>query len=129
MKENADDFEFVHKIIETGAVEKLKLEQCKVYLRKNGLRLTGNKSTHIQRIKEHLHEGEKKYPVSSFVLNCKGDACTGDVVTFEQNIEVLWSKGEKPLPPLHPLLIEGRNLYCMETLRQGHDGRSEKEPV
>ncbi|KAK9228903.1 hypothetical protein WN944_021860 [Citrus x changshan-huyou] len=33
-------------------------------------------------------------------------------------IEVLWSKGEKPLPPLHPLLIKGRNLYHLKTLRQ-----------
>lgn len=33
-------------------------------------------------------------------------------------IEVLWSKGEKPLPPLHPLLIKGRNLYRLKTLRQ-----------
>ena len=33
-------------------------------------------------------------------------------------IEVLWSKGEKPLPPLRPLLIKGRNLYKLNTLRQ-----------
>ncbi|KDO39177.1 hypothetical protein CISIN_1g0392731mg, partial [Citrus sinensis] len=33
-------------------------------------------------------------------------------------IEVLWSKGEKPLPPLRPLLIKGRNLYRLKTLRQ-----------
>jgi hypothetical protein len=36
-----------------GQLEKLKVDQCKVYLRKNGLRLTGNKDTLIQRIKEH----------------------------------------------------------------------------
>ncbi|KAK0586560.1 hypothetical protein LWI29_008892 [Acer saccharum] len=174
MKENVNDFELVYKIIENGEVEKLKLEQCKVYLRKNGLRLTGIKSTLIQRIKEHLQisngEGEKKYPVSSFVLNCKGDACTGDVVMFEQNvyemfniasrsasgppcgkrivagrivkesygaakqqhtftIEVLWSKGEKPLPPLHPLLIKGRNLYRLETRRQRWEDEGERRKV
>ncbi|PKI69625.1 hypothetical protein CRG98_009980 [Punica granatum] len=33
-------------------------------------------------------------------------------------IEVLWSKGEKPLPPLHPLFIKGRNLYRFNTMRQ-----------
>ena len=37
---------------------------------------------------------------------------------FLSQIEVLWSKGEKPLPPLHPLLIKGRNLYRMKTMRQ-----------
>ncbi|KAK3220569.1 hypothetical protein Dsin_014539 [Dipteronia sinensis] len=174
MKEHVNDFELVHKIIESGEVEKLKVEQCKVYLRKNGLRLTGNKSTLIQRIKDHSQisngEGEKKYPVSSFVWNCKGDACMGDVVMFEQNvyemfniasrsasgppcgkrivagrivkesygaakqqhtftIEVLWSKGEKPLPPLHPLLIKGRNLYRLETRRQRWEDEGERRKV
>lgn len=37
---------------------------------------------------------------------------------YSNQIEVLWSKGEKPLPPLHPLLIKGRNLYRLKTLRQ-----------
>ncbi|KAJ4839584.1 hypothetical protein Tsubulata_020222 [Turnera subulata] len=164
-------FEEVQRMIQAGKLEKLKLEQCKVYLRKHGLRLTGNKDTLIQRIKEHQEVlnggGEKKYPVSSFVVNCKGDACTGDVVMFEQNvyemysivsrsasapscgtrtvagrivkesygaakqqhtftIEVLWSKGEKPLPPLHPLLIKGRNLYRLKTLRQRWEDEGER---
>ncbi|ONI15312.1 hypothetical protein PRUPE_3G037000 [Prunus persica] len=167
-------FEMVQKIIEARQIEKLKVEQCKLYLRKNGLRLTGNKDTLIQRIKEHLEilngGGEKKYPASSFVLNCKGDACTSDVVMFEQNvyeifdiasrsgrgppcgtrivagrivkesygaakqqhtftIEVLWSKGKKPLPPLHPLLIKGRNLYRLKTLRQRWEDEGERQKV
>ncbi|KAK4479189.1 hypothetical protein RD792_014700 [Penstemon davidsonii] len=115
-------------------------------------------------------DGEKKYPASSFVLNCKGDACTGDVVIFEQNvyemfniasrsangppcgtrvvagrivkesygaakqqhtftIEVLWSKGEKPLPPLHPLLIKGRNLYRLKTMRQKWQDEGERYKI
>lgn len=37
---------------------------------------------------------------------------------YSDQIEVLWSKGVKPLPPLHPLLIKGRNLYRLKTLRQ-----------
>lgn len=37
---------------------------------------------------------------------------------YSNQIEVLWSKGVKPLPPLHPLLIKGRNLYRLKTLRQ-----------
>ncbi|ESR39980.1 hypothetical protein CICLE_v10025792mg [Citrus x clementina] len=158
-------------LVAAGQQEKLKVEQCKVYLRNNGLRLTGNKPTLIQRIKEHLEisngGGERRYPISSFVLDCKGDACTGDVVMIEQNvykmfniaacsesgppcgkrivagrivkesygaakqqhtftIEVLWSKGEKPLPPLRPLLIKGRNLYRLKTLRQRHKVLMEK---
>jgi hypothetical protein len=36
-----------------GLLEKLKVDECKIYLKKNGLRLTGNKDTLIQRIKEH----------------------------------------------------------------------------
>ncbi|KAL0354446.1 UNVERIFIED_CONTAM: Zinc finger CCCH domain-containing protein 62 [Sesamum radiatum] len=115
-------------------------------------------------------DGERKYPASSFVLNCKGDACMGDIVMFEQNvyeafniasrsangppcgtrvvagrivkesygaakqqhtftIEVLWSKGEKPLPPLHPLLIKGRNLYRLKTMRQKWEDEGERQNI
>ncbi|XP_016485609.1 uncharacterized protein LOC107806010 [Nicotiana tabacum] len=167
-------YETVQKIIKAGQIKKFKVEQCKIYLRKHGLRLTGSKDVLIQRIKEHTDivdgRGEKKYPPSSFVLNCKGDACTGDVVMFEQNVyemfsiasrsatgppcgtrivagrivkesygakkqqhtftvEVLWSKGEKPLPPLHPLLIKGRNLYRLKTLRQKWDDEAERQEI
>ncbi|KAJ8441151.1 hypothetical protein Cgig2_006980 [Carnegiea gigantea] len=89
-KEDMKNFEQLQKLIDAGQVEKLKVEQCKVYLRKHGLRLTGKKDILIQRIKEHVKilngEGEKKYPPSSFVLNCKGDACMGDIVMFEQTV-------------------------------------------
>ncbi|KAI7726819.1 hypothetical protein M8C21_019516, partial [Ambrosia artemisiifolia] len=167
-------YETVEKMIEGGEVEKLKVEQCKLYLRRHGLRLTGNKDILIYRIKEHLSimngEGEHKYPASTFVINCKGDACTGDIVMFEQNvyemfnvasrsatgppcgqrtvagiivkesygaakqqhtftIEVLWSKGTKPLPPLHPLLIKGRNLYRLKTMRQRWKDESERQKI
>ncbi|XP_014516081.1 zinc finger CCCH domain-containing protein 62 [Vigna radiata var. radiata] len=170
---DGENFGKVQKLIEEGLLEKLKVDECKLYLRKNGLRLTGNKDTLIERIREHLeilNGGEKKYPPSSFVLNCKGDACTGDVVLFEQNvyemfniasrsasgqpcgkrivagrivkesygaakqqhtftIEVLWSKGEKPLPPLYPLLIKGRNLYRLKTLRQKWEDEAERKKI
>lgn len=167
-------YEIVQKIIEVGQVDKLKVEQCKLYLRKHGLRLTGKKDILIHRIKEHISivngEGEHKYPASSFVMNCKGDACTGDIVMFEQNVyemfsiasrsatgppcgtrvvagrivkesygaakqqhtftvEVLWSKGVKPLPPLHPLLIKGRNLYRLTTMRQKWEDESERQKI
>ncbi|KAG1366412.1 putative zinc finger CCCH domain-containing protein 62 [Cocos nucifera] len=69
-------FEMVENLIKDGQLEKLKVYQCKVYLRKYGLRLTGNKDVSLERIREHLEVkdggGEKKYPISSFVLNCKG---------------------------------------------------------
>ncbi|KAK9102394.1 hypothetical protein Sjap_019648 [Stephania japonica] len=170
-------FEKVEEIVNAGGLERLTVDQCKVYLRKHGLRLTGKKEILVERIKEHISiidgRGEEKYPIANFVLNCKGDACNGDVVLFEQKvyemyaessksglidflsynpasrsstappigtrmvagrivkesygaakqqhtftIEVLWSKGMKPLPPLHPLLIKGRNLYRLKTMRQ-----------
>ncbi|CAN1169095.1 Zinc finger CCCH domain-containing protein 62 [Linum perenne] len=167
-------FKIADNMIKAGQVEKLKIDQCKAYLRKHGLRLTGCKATLIQRIKEHQEildgKGEEKYPLSSFVINCKGDACTNDIVLFEQNvydmysivsrsasgppcgkrivagrivkesygaakqqhtftIEVLWSKGEKPHPPLHPLLIKGRNLYRLKTLRQRWPDEQERSRV
>ncbi|KAG0451683.1 hypothetical protein HPP92_026039 [Vanilla planifolia] len=162
-KEEGKCFEKVQQLVKGGDFEKLKLDQCKMYLRKHGLRLTGNKSVLIARIREHQEIidgcGLKKYPPESFVLNCKGDSCVGDVVIFEQNvyemfsiasrsatgpscgtrtiagrivkesygvakqqhtftIEVLWSEGVKPLPPLYQLLIKGRNLYRIKTMRQ-----------
>ncbi|PWA45562.1 SAP domain-containing protein [Artemisia annua] len=59
----------------SGQVEKLKVEQCKLYLRKHGLRLTDKKDV-LGRIKEHISivngEGELKYRASSFVMNFKG---------------------------------------------------------
>ncbi|TYJ13588.1 hypothetical protein E1A91_A10G061900v1 [Gossypium mustelinum] len=172
-------YENVQNIIKDGRLEKVKVDECKVYLRRNGLRLSGNKDVLIQRIKEHLEisngGGEKQYPLSSFVVNCTGDACTGDVVMFEQNvyemfniasqsasgppcgtrivvgrivkesygsakqqhtftIEVLWSKGEKPLSPLHPLLIKARwkdegerQKVLVEKHSRGSLARSDRE--
>ncbi|KAG8380191.1 hypothetical protein BUALT_Bualt07G0167800 [Buddleja alternifolia] len=173
-EQDQKSYETIQKIIKDSRVEKLKVDQCKIYLRKHGLRLSGNKETLIQRIKEHINivngGGEEKYPASSFVFNCKGDACTGDTVMFEQNvyemfniasrsangppcgtrvvagrivkesygaakqqhtftIEVLWSKGEKPLPPLHPLLIKGRNLYRLKTMRQKWEDEGERQKI
>ncbi|XP_071901291.1 uncharacterized protein [Coffea arabica] len=167
-------YETIQKVVGAGQLEKLKVDQCKVYLRKHGLRLTGNKETLIQRIREHLDilngGGEKKYPASSFLVNCKGDACTGDIILFKQTvygmfniasrsasgppcgtrlvagrivkesygaakqqhtftIEVLWSKGEKSLPPLHPLLIKGRNLYRLTTMRQMWEDEEERKRI
>lgn len=37
-----------------GPLDKLKVDQCKIYLRKHGLRLTGKKDILVHRINEHL---------------------------------------------------------------------------
>ncbi|EPS62410.1 hypothetical protein M569_12381 [Genlisea aurea] len=173
-EEDQNTFERVQRIIQVGEIERLKLEECKLYLRKHGLRLSGRKEMLIQRIKEHINiinvGGDKIYPISSFVINCKGDACTGDVVMFQQDvyeafnvayrgasapscgrrvtagrivkdsygsekqqhtftIEVLWSKGEKALDPLRLLLIKGRNLYRLKTMRQRWKNEEERKKI
>ncbi|XP_076945785.1 uncharacterized protein LOC143616989 [Bidens hawaiensis] len=64
--------------------------ECKMYLLKHGMRVSGTKEECIQRIKEHERlkdvGGESLYPRSSFSINCTGDACRGDVVLFKQNL-------------------------------------------
>lgn len=40
--------------IEGGDLNGLRLDECKAYLRKHGLRITGSKSVCIQRIHEHM---------------------------------------------------------------------------
>lgn len=157
-----------------GDLHGLRLEEIKAYLRKHGLRITGTKSVCIQRIQEHMKikdgGGQRLYPKSSFVINCRGDVCTGDIVLFSQKVfekydlasrggaqtpigkrtiagrvvkdsygaakqqhtftvEILWSTGVKPLPPLYPLLIKGRNLYRMHTSRQRWPHEAEREKV
>ncbi|KAL7101313.1 hypothetical protein ACP275_08G047200 [Erythranthe tilingii] len=71
-------------------LQELKLVECKAYLRRHGLRLTGTKGECIGRIKEHWRlkdgSGETFYPRSSFIINCTGDVCMGDVVLFKQKV-------------------------------------------
>ncbi|XP_077213079.1 SAP domain-containing protein isoform X2 [Tasmannia lanceolata] len=81
---------FLYYFVGGRDLDTLKLEECKAYLRKYGLRLTGTKSICIQRIQEHwrIKDGnaENLYPRSSFVINCTGDVCTGDIVLFTQRV-------------------------------------------
>ncbi|KAK8941317.1 Zinc finger CCCH domain-containing protein 62 [Platanthera zijinensis] len=150
-------------------LDALKLEECKAYLRKHELMISGTKAECIQRILEHWRlkdgNGDRLYPKSTFTINCTGDVCKGDVVMFKQRVyekfdkmsrsgkvlgkrtvvgrvvkesygvakqqhtftvEVLWSKGVKPLPPLYPLLVKGRNLYRFRTFRQGWHNEAER---
>ncbi|XP_050204639.1 zinc finger CCCH domain-containing protein 62 isoform X2 [Mercurialis annua] len=71
-------------------LEALSLQDYKAYLRKHGLRLAGTKSVCLSRVKDHWRikdgNGESLYPRSSFVINCTGDVCNGDVVLFTQKV-------------------------------------------
>ncbi|KAJ0234362.1 SAP domain-containing protein [Hirschfeldia incana] len=158
-----DDDDKVTRLLTAGSDLKkyLNAEECKTYLRKHGLRLSGTKAVFIERILQHCRikdgSGQALYPKSSFAINCKGDVCKGDTVLFTQKvhhkyekmkrsgkimgrrtvagqvvkesygsskqqhtftIEVLWCEGIQKLPPLYPLLVKGRNLYRLMTLRQ-----------
>ncbi|XP_020257494.1 zinc finger CCCH domain-containing protein 62-like isoform X2 [Asparagus officinalis] len=77
----------------------LKLEECRAYLRKHELRITGTKETSITRILEHWRikdgNGVKLYPESTFVINCTGDVCRGDIVKFKQRVYEKFNKVKK----------------------------------
>ncbi|XP_022158231.1 zinc finger CCCH domain-containing protein 62 [Momordica charantia] len=81
---------------ENKNLDSLTLKDCKAYLRENGLRIAGTKSVCIQRIREHWRmkdeNGEAQYPRSSFVVNCTGDVCRGDVVLFTQKVYAKFDK-------------------------------------
>ncbi|PIN18243.1 Ubiquitinyl hydrolase 1 [Handroanthus impetiginosus] len=104
-------------------IQELKLVECKAYLRRHGLRLSGTKEECIERIKEHwrLKDGnveafyprssfiidctgdvcrgdvvfEAFYPRSSFIIDCTGDVCRGDVVLFNQKVYQTWNRFDK----------------------------------
>ncbi|KAL0343651.1 UNVERIFIED_CONTAM: Zinc finger CCCH domain-containing protein 62 [Sesamum angustifolium] len=81
----------VIQFIRVGSdLQELKLVECKTYLRKHSLRVSGSKEECIERIKEHWRlkegNGEAFYPRSSFTIDCTGDVCKGDVVLFNQKV-------------------------------------------
>ncbi|XP_011099191.1 zinc finger CCCH domain-containing protein 62 isoform X2 [Sesamum indicum] len=81
----------VIQFIRGGSVlQELKLVECKAYLRKHSLRVSGSIEECIERIKEHWRlkegNGEAFYPRSSFTIDCTGDVCKGDVVLFYQKV-------------------------------------------
>ncbi|XP_057969068.1 zinc finger CCCH domain-containing protein 62 isoform X2 [Malania oleifera] len=92
--EDLDDESLSNTVIrllrEKSDLQTLNLQACKAYLQKFGLRLTGTKAVCLQRIKEHWRikdgNGEAHYPRSSFVINCTGDVCKGDIVLFKQKV-------------------------------------------
>ncbi|TKY70549.1 Zinc finger CCCH domain-containing protein 62 [Spatholobus suberectus] len=89
-----DDSSLSDKVVallrEGNDIESLKLNECKAYLRKHGLRIAGNREVCVARIKEHWRlkhgSGYTLYPRSSFTINCTGDVCMGDVVLFRQKV-------------------------------------------
>ncbi|WCJ31091.1 SAP domain-containing protein [Euphorbia peplus] len=97
--DNADEASSKHVISllrEGKDLEALSLKECKAYIRKHRLRLAGSKDVCIHRIKEHWRindgNGESFYPRSSFVINCTGDVCKGDVVLFRQKVYAKFDK-------------------------------------
>ncbi|XP_009380239.2 zinc finger CCCH domain-containing protein 62 [Musa acuminata AAA Group] len=110
------DEERCNKVIDLlkrkGSLDTLKLEDCKSYLRKHGLRLSGTRSTCIKRILEHYRlkdgNGEKLYPRSSFVINCTGDVCKGDVVLFRQRVYDKFDKVSRTANIIGKRIIAGR---------------------
>ncbi|KAK9285298.1 hypothetical protein L1049_024489 [Liquidambar formosana] len=93
-------------------LQALNLTECKAYLRKHDLRITGTKAVCIQRIKEHwrIKDGncEALYPRSSFVINCTGDVCKGDVVLFTQKVYEKFDKVTRSGRILGKRTIAGR---------------------
>ncbi|KAL9267528.1 Zinc finger CCCH domain-containing protein [Drosera capensis] len=81
-----------------STLQELTLNECKTYLRRNGLGISGTKDECIWRIREHWRlkdgNGEAFYPRSSFTINCTGDVCRGDIVLFTQTV---YDKFEKML--------------------------------
>ncbi|KAF4401878.1 hypothetical protein G4B88_017390, partial [Cannabis sativa] len=97
---------------EHDGLKSLKLNDCKAYLRKHGLRVAGTKSVCIQRIKEYCRlmdgNGEALYPSSSFDINCTGDVCKGDVVLFTQKVYERFDKVTRHGKVLGKRTVAGR---------------------
>ncbi|XP_028764137.1 zinc finger CCCH domain-containing protein 62-like isoform X2 [Neltuma alba] len=103
--ENSDDSDDeslsnkVFALFQGSDLKYLKFKECKAYLRKNGLRLAGNRDVCIERIREHWRikdgRGYTLYPRSSFIIDCTGDVCKGDVVLFRQMVYEKFDKVSK----------------------------------
>ncbi|XP_042432159.1 zinc finger CCCH domain-containing protein 62-like isoform X1 [Zingiber officinale] len=114
--EKPNDDERCRKVVQLltskESLDALKVEECKSYLRKYGLRISGNKTTCINRILEHwrLKDGNSEilYPQSSFVINCTGDVCKGDVVLFRQRVYDKFDKVRRRANEIGKRTIAGR---------------------
>lgn len=89
-----DDDSLVNQVVQflqgRRDFQDLSLKACKAYLRRHGLRLSGNKEECARRVQDHWRikdgKAEDLYPRSSFVINCTGDVCKGDIVLFKQKV-------------------------------------------
>ncbi|XP_004288056.1 PREDICTED: uncharacterized protein LOC101300563 [Fragaria vesca subsp. vesca] len=115
-EDHSDDESLCNKVMrflkEGKDLECLSLKECKAYLRKHGLRISGTKLICIQRIEEHQRlkdgNGEALYPRSSFVINCTGDVCKGDVVLFTQKVYQKFDKMKRHGRSLGKRVVAGR---------------------
>ncbi|KAM5576476.1 zinc finger CCCH domain-containing protein 62 [Rosa sericea] len=115
-EEEVDDESLSNKVIrflkEGSDLDSLNLKECKAYLRKHRLRISGTKMICIQRIEEHQRlkdgNGEALYPRSSFVINCTGDVCKGDVVLFTQKVHQKFDKMTRHGRVLGKRVVAGR---------------------
>ncbi|KAK0603717.1 hypothetical protein LWI29_007870 [Acer saccharum] len=100
---------------ERGNLGALNVQECKAYLRKHGLRVSGSKAVCIQRIEEHWRirdgNGEALYPTSSFVFNCTGDVCQDDVVLFTQKVYEKFDKVTRHGRVLGRRTVAGRVVH------------------
>ncbi|KAI9164944.1 hypothetical protein LWI28_004776 [Acer negundo] len=100
---------------ERGDLGALNVQECKAYLRKHGLRVSGSKAVCIQRIEEHWRirdgNGEALYPKSSFVVNCTGDVCRDDVVLFTQKVYEKFDKVTRHGRVLGRRTVAGRVVH------------------
>ncbi|KAG0503584.1 hypothetical protein HPP92_003656 [Vanilla planifolia] len=102
----------VNLLQRNNKLDTLKLEECKAYLRKHELMISGTKTTCIMRILEHWRlkdgNGERLYPKQTFVINCTGDVCKGDVVMFKQRVYEKFDKVSRSGKILGKRTIAGR---------------------
>ncbi|GAV72481.1 SAP domain-containing protein [Cephalotus follicularis] len=112
-----DDDEFrccdrVIGLLKGGDLGDVNVKECKAYLRHHGLRVQGTKVVCIQRIMEHWRikdgKGEALYPRSSFVINCRGDVCKGDIVLFTQKVYEKFDKVTRHGRPFGKRTVAGR---------------------
>ncbi|XP_056696823.1 zinc finger CCCH domain-containing protein 62 isoform X2 [Spinacia oleracea] len=97
-----DDLSLSNRVIQflqgRRDLQGLSLKACKAYLRRHGLRVSGNKDECASRVQEHwrIKDGKAEilYPRSSFVINCTGDVCKGDIVLFKQKVYGSARKGK-----------------------------------
>ncbi|XP_058187460.1 zinc finger CCCH domain-containing protein 62-like isoform X4 [Rhododendron vialii] len=97
---------------ERSGLQELNLKDCRAYLRKHGLRITGTKVECIQRIMEHwrIKDGnaEALFPRSSFTINCTGDVCKGDTVLFTQKVYKKFDKVTRSGTSIGKRTVAGR---------------------